>query len=535
MNDIMYSTAANFYMTDKKMLPQIEFEESVEDLNHQEHNALFEQYRSLIVNSLITAFGLDGILFNDINGGAVQTIHNAKNHIYAKEEYELRGEREYHRADYDLNKYKNYTEKKTNVDEYTGKDFIGDTNRDHIVSLKEIHDDVPMRVLFSKEELAEKANDERNIAYTSASINKSKGAKHPIKWANEKNSQNDAQTNAQVYNIDLKQIQKKDNIARSYLTNTRNIRVLQHYGTSVATESVRQGTSMGIRQGLGIIFTELTMIVMEEMPALFKDLKGNFNISAFLCKLSKIVKKAFGKIKAKFMDIMEAIKTGFVAGVFNSVVTTIINMFFTTTKNLVKLIRQCMISLTQAIKILFFDDKKSSFEVRAREATKVIFTGVSVVIGILVQESVNSMLLGTGIGAIPIIGETLVDVICIFSGTFVTGSLSLIFIYWMDNDSSFNALINFIKSLTENCFEKSLSAIKQINAHLDDYIANICAVDKNSLKLEINNLNTLRNAIESGDVLSIYHYCHLNNIELQFQSYDEFKSFMVDKNSILEI
>jgi hypothetical protein len=41
------------------------------------HKSLFEQYEKTIVNSLITAFGLD-IFINDRLGGDVDTIHNVR-------------------------------------------------------------------------------------------------------------------------------------------------------------------------------------------------------------------------------------------------------------------------------------------------------------------------------------------------------------------------------------------------------------------------------------------------------------------------
>ncbi len=149
---------------------------------------IFQQYERVLVESLITAFGLDAFLQRyDQIGGDVDTIHNVRqigkdgSQMTYKNEgnmaaYELRG-------DYDSHSYHSHSEyirinrgvseqKKagTLVDAYTGERIApnGRTDLDHIISAKEIHDDRG-RVLagLSGEDLA---NTETNLRACSVSF-----------------------------------------------------------------------------------------------------------------------------------------------------------------------------------------------------------------------------------------------------------------------------------------------------------------------------------------------------------------------------
>jgi hypothetical protein len=140
-----------------------------------------------VVKSLTTSFGLDFLLFEDKVGGDVDTIHNARNKVYAteaeREKYEQRGEynsTEYHHhKDYIATNREGKAKREagTLTDTYTGETFAPNakTNLDHIQSAKEIHDDAG-RVLAGLDG-PDLANDRSNLTHTNETLNKAKNAK----------------------------------------------------------------------------------------------------------------------------------------------------------------------------------------------------------------------------------------------------------------------------------------------------------------------------------------------------------------------
>ena len=503
-------------------------------------NEILVEYKAVILNSLITAFGLDQLIFNDKDGGNVQTIHNAKEGIYANDTFKERGEREYNRNDYATASYMNSRRKKdfNNIDKiydcYTGRELPKDgrTHLEHIVSAKENHDRVDMRILFSKEEMSDIINQKNNTTYIDGSMNQSKNDSSLKEWENKISKKDNRKTNGEYYGIDQKMAHAADGKARKTIDEQVARKKIEHYSKEITKDSLKQGGQIAIRQGLGIVFTEVAMTIIDEIPKTIKMLNGNFSVEKFFSSMSALVSIAFERIKNKLDNILEAIKTGFVSGVFNSIVTTIINMFFTTAKNIVRLIRQAMVSITEAVRILFFRKKETTAGERVIAAAKVIITGASTVLGILVEQTLSSSLQTTGLTTIPVIGSILADIIPIFAGTLLTGILSVTFLYFMDNSEIIKKLITFINKVKEDCFDRALGTIKQANNLLDDYIANLCNIDIDGLRSKIADIHEINLGLAIGDNSYLYKYCENNNIKLQFRNTEEFIDLMLSDEEL---
>lgn len=503
-------------------------------------NNILGEYKEVILNSLITAFGLDQLIFNDKDGGNVQTIHNAKEGIYANDTFRERGERKYNRDDYATASYMNSRRKqdfKNNdkiYDCYTGRELPKDgrTHLEHIVSAKENHDRTDMRILFDKDEMSKIINQKDNTAYIDGSMNQSKSDTPLREWENKTSKKDNSKTNGEYYGVNPEMAHAADDKARKTIDEQVARRKLEHYSKGIAKDSLKQGSQLAIRQGLGVVFTEVTMTIIDEIPETIKRLKGDFSVEKFFSSMGSLVAIAFERVKAKLGHILESIKTGFVAGVFNSIITTIINMFVTTAKNIVRLIRQAMVSITEAVRILFFDKEKRTTGERVIAAAKVIITGASTVLGVLVEQTLSSALKGTGIVAIPVIGPILGDIIPIFTGTLLTGLLSVTFLYFMDNSKSIQKLIEFINKVSEDCFDRALKTIKEANNLLDEYIANLCSIDIDGLRAKIADIHEINLGLAIGDDSYLYKYCENNNIKLQFKNTNEFIDLMLSDEAL---
>lgn len=508
--------------------------------NNGTFNELLNQYGSVVLNSLITAFGLDQLLFNDKDGGNVQTIHNAENHVYANEVYRERGERAYNRNDYAPASYMNTRRKRDfNANEkiydcYTGRELPKDgrAHLEHIVSAKENHDRTDMRILFSKDEMSEIINSEKNTAYINGSMNESKSERPLKEWEAKTSKKDKSKTNGEYYEIDSDKAHLADERARKSINQKVARKKLAHYGSSMAKDSIKQGGQLAIRQALGVVFTEVAATVMDEVPNIIKALQSNFSLEKFFDKIGNLVLEAFDRVKSKMADVLESIKTGFISGVFSSITTTIINMFATTAKNIVRLIRQAMVSITEAVRILFFDKDERTIGERVIAASKVLMTGASTVLGVLVEQSLSSFLQSSGIAAIPVVGGVLVDIIPIFTGTILTGLLSVTFLYYMDHAESIKKLISFINNISEDCFDRSLKTINEANRLLDEYISELCSVDIEKLREQVADIHEVNLAINCGDTDALYKYCDNNGIKLQFHNTEQFVNFMLSSEAL---
>lgn len=508
--------------------------------NNSTFNDLLSQYRSVVLNSLITAFGLDQLIFKDIDGGNVQTMHNAENHVYANDTFRERGERSYNRNDYAPSSYMNARRKRDFqnnehiYDCYTGRELPKDgrAHLEHIVSAKENHDRTDMRILFDKEEMSNIINGEKNTAYIDGSMNESKSEKPLKEWEAKTSRRDKSKTNGEYYGVDSERAHAADERARKNIDEQVARKKLAHYSSSMAKDSLKQGGQMAIRQALGVVFTEVAATVMDEVPNIIKQLRSNFSVEKFFQKIGELISKAFERVKSRMGDVLEAIKTGFTAGVFASITTTIINMFATTAKNIVRLIRQAMVSITEAIRILFFDKEKRTTGERVIAASKVLMTGASTVLGVLVEQSLSSFLQSTGIAAIPVIGGVLVDIIPLFVGTLLTGLLSVTFIYYMDNAESIQKLISFIDRISEDCFDRSVKTINEANRLIDEYIAELCSVDIEKLRAQVADIHEVNLALACGNNDVLYKYCHNNNIKLQFHNTKQFVNLMLSSEEL---
>ena len=126
-------------------------------------SSIWNEYERVIIQSLITSFGLD-FLVHDQYGGDVDTIHNVRKNgknpdmtyksAQNEADYTQRGEYntyEYHQDSRYIDINRKVSESRKNgklTDTYTGKKVAQNSNidLDHAISAKEIHDD-PGRVL----------------------------------------------------------------------------------------------------------------------------------------------------------------------------------------------------------------------------------------------------------------------------------------------------------------------------------------------------------------------------------------------------
>lgn len=184
------------------------------DIGTNVYDSIFKQYEHVVIQSLITSFGLDFLInrYEDQHGGDVDTIHNVRQigkdkqmKYKNKKNEEAYNNREVYDEKMKINYHDtnpNFTTKKSKArqeynehgtlikDVYTDKDLRYTkasavpkdlrVELDHVVECKGIHEDRG-RVLSGLNGI-DLANSDENLAWTNKSLNASMGS-----WARQKN------------------------------------------------------------------------------------------------------------------------------------------------------------------------------------------------------------------------------------------------------------------------------------------------------------------------------------------------------------
>lgn len=390
------------------------------DPNMPVMDLLFQQYKRVIVESLITSFGLD-FLVKDQYGGDVDTIHNVRQvgqvpemtykNAQSAAAYENHGKydtREYHRDP----RYKEINrqisqQKKAGVlrDAYTGDKVArnGKTDLDHVISAHEIHDDRG-RVLAGIKG-TDLANCEENLKATNPHTNRSKKDGTMDQLLERRGDEYSDKQKENMQKVDA--AARKDynaKLAAAYYTSPR-------FAKDLTLAAANVGLRMGVRQALGFVFAEMWFAVEEEFQAC--DAKDEpFDLGDFLGRIGRGIQRGFENAKHKFPDLFSKFFSGATAGVLASLTTTLCNIFFTTAKNVVRVIRQSYASIVEACKVLLINPDAYPFGERVRATAKILATGASVVVGVLVQEALAELPLGT----LPLAGDA-VPVFCRIAGS----------------------------------------------------------------------------------------------------------------------
>ena len=507
------------------------------------YSNIFSQYEHIIIQSLITSFGLD-FLVRDQHGGDVDTIHNVRQIDTDKQMHykNKRNEEAYNnRGNYDgvaYHKGGNFQQKKHEVreqwqttgknikDEYTNEDigFYGHTKSippnkkaelDHIIAAKKIHEDRGR--LLSGLDGKELADSEDNFAWTNKSLNASKQDKSIQEYI-EAHPELDEDTKKRMLEKD-KQARKAYNekISRAYYTSPA-------FFKDTAKAAGKVGIAMGLRQALGLVFSEIWFAVRDEIKQGKEDGKSLFN------SIGSGIKKGLENAKLKYKELWHKFIEGAVGGILASLTTTLCNIFFTTAKNVVRIIRQSWASLVEATKILLFNAGFLPFGERFRAAAKIIATGASVVAGTMVGDLIAK----TGVAAIPIVG----GIVQPFCGTLVTGILSCSLLYLLDRNSAVNKIVQVLNSIPT--VDDDIVVYYRTQARLlEEYCAKLMDIDLATFQKEAQSYNEavsiLENASNEQELNSVLRTI-IKQLEISspIVSYKDMNSFMTDPNSKLK-
>lgn len=487
---------------------------------------LMEQYENVIVESVVTSFGLDMLLCHDQYGGDVDTIHNVRN-AGSKDsdgevlgyknkdnarDYANRGEyksqsAKYHHTKAYIKKNDEYSRQRKEgnlTDAYTGKKMKRNEthNLDHVISAEEIHND-PGRVLSGLDG-KDLATADTNLAPTSESVNKSKQQKSVNEYLDTLDEEKPAREKRirelrqkgeltdkerkelncleKKDAVDAKRMREKDKIARDAYNRKINIAYYTSpkflKDTAYAAGGV--GVEMGKREALGFILLE----VWKEIRAELSKVAVGSEAKEFFLAVGRGATEGIQNAIKKYKELLARFKDGFISGVLSSLTTTLFNAIFTTGKRVIRIIRESWAAIVKAVKVLFWNPDHLPLGERLAAVAKILAIAASAVVGNIVAE-----LTAQWTKVIPWLGSK----ISAFCGAFVTGIMSCTFVYVIDNSEKVKKLVAWINKL--DFANSAVNYFKEETERFEHYAAQLMELDWEIFNREIDAFDTISERI----------------------------------------
>lgn len=507
---------------------------------------LVNSYEKIIMESILVSFGLD-IFIKDQHGGDVDTIHNVREIGKDPEmTYKSQKNKEIYEATpkYDSkihgaevrkdkafittrNNYKKERELDNSYDEYTGKKFEinSKADLDHVVPIEKIYSDRG-RILAGVD-TKDLANSKENLKITNSSLNRSKNNLTNEEFIEKRGKSNNLDKETENRMRKLDKIAKKNIDAKLYK---------EYYKLNFSSPFMRDtfktssslSIKMGMKQVIGLVITEIWFAVKED----FENFSTSNSLKENFFQLKDTIEKAFNRAKEKYKDFIDKFKEGAISGLLSSLTTTICNIFFTTAKNIVKIIRYAYVSIIQALKILFFNPDNLLLGDRIRETLKIMSTGASIVVGIISGEAISKILNNFGI-----IGLTN-DILQTFITTFVSSISTCTLLYFIDKNQTMKDMFSFLNKLDPTTIiNEQIDYYKKQAEYFERYAAELLEIDYKFLKETAEKYENIAEIIyqtkNQGELNRVLeNLFEILGIEKPYKE-DSFDEFMQNPDSIL--
>lgn len=409
-----------------------------------------------VIDTITSQFGLAGLFINSQDGGNVTTTHNFEQGITATaaDEQKYNSWQEMKQKDWQkVRKGTGYDkplpEKRKEafqtqsiiIDEYTGHPLPKDgrAQLDHIVSASEIENKASTNLFMTPEERAKMATDKKNLAWTEGSANQSKGNKTMKDWLNEKDKKT-GHTKAEKYGIDEEMAMEKDKEARKFINKTINTKVAKKYTKELLATGGKDAAMMAAYSALGVVLRDLVQGIMIEVRLTFEQ-KGQELFKEIFTRFKNRLQEILAGLKNKWKDIFKGSLEAAITAFLSNIVVFVINLFFTTLKKIVSMIRAGFVSLCQAVKLLTNPPADMPKKEVHYQALKILTAGIigsaSLGLSAVIEKGLQAIpgLQPLMMFPIPSFGKeqrTVSDVIAVTLSALAGGLLTTIVLYFMD-------------------------------------------------------------------------------------------------------
>ncbi|RKF36731.1 hypothetical protein [Paraburkholderia fungorum] len=445
-------------------------EQSILELREQRLQKLFADCQREVLSQIIGPFGLSTAMFEDKNGGNVTTLRNFERtdddfvatesdkalHANSRREYNVDVRSEYEIKTDGAAKAaggRTWEQKRTEKiargkDEYSGQAVSADgtielrdgrvvrAELDHVGSVGEFHsnkkahlglgdvnrDEQTGELKVDPSRMRAAVNDDKNLALTNQPLNGSKSDHDLEEWAARERA--DGTTNAEKFEIDEKLMTEKSQTAKKHLDSTVDRAVLKKQTAEILHTGGSQALKMGLRQAMGVLLTELVNGLFNEIKTLIKH--GIEAGKSLFEEIRDRLFKAIQSVAKKIPDAAAQLFHGGVSGFMSNLLTFVLNSFLSTGKRFVTAIREGLIGLFRAFKMILFPPKHLTGDEALQEGLKILTAVVISSVGIVLAESV-----ATFMASVPFL-KVIADVVAPAVMGILTGLMTAFLSYQID-------------------------------------------------------------------------------------------------------
>lgn len=166
----------------------------------------------------------------------------------------------------------------------------------------------------------------------------------------------------------------------------------KEFAKDLAKTSGVEGLKMGLQQAVGLLLVDVSNALLDELIMIyhhgFMENTCSNTTDAIKTKLERVAHRAMNN----WQKMVSAFRDGTMSGVLSNLITTLINAFLTTAKNIIRLIREGTLVLYKAAKMILFPPPGTCKEECWDAALKLIVSGVVTLGGITLEEYFSKML-----------------------------------------------------------------------------------------------------------------------------------------------
>jgi hypothetical protein len=386
-----------------------------------------DTFQEMLVEQLMGPFGLERAMFDDRNGGPVTTLHNFKDGVTANEgdqkryeDWKAASEGPIDRSAYDkaLKEHSHLFE--SNMDGYTKRELPAGPRiaaRDHVKSVSEIERSPAAQLAQTQEQRVATANQSDNIILTTSSLNSSKRDTDLNVWRNAPNSQDPSRTNAEVYGVDAAAADEAYRRAQAAVEGRIDRDMLMKQGKETAVEAGVAAGKQLVRQMLGMVLKDVVTGVIADIRHLM--LSGFDDLRALGAMVEQRIRLTWERVRERWKQYLHEGAGAVVSGFLSTVVTVLVNALVTTVKNFVTMIREAVLSLVRALRLIVAPPPDATAKDIALAVAKILGGAVAACLGLALEES-----LAKAMQAIPLLAPFATEIAPVIAGM-LSGALSL--------------------------------------------------------------------------------------------------------------
>ena len=408
----------NVEVDEKLASALIEYENIKKQIGELKTETILESCKETVVSNLCEKFAINRLIaLGDKDGGAVTTLHNAKNQVFANDKDRNQFNRAYNDEIYHKknNLYKQRKQELEKLSEegkltdiYTGENISGkrtviDKNgnaceknifdTEHKNSAKGMHERDDFRFAYDEKSGADLVNSKENLGATRYDRNRSKREKELDIWANQKSTKDPTKTNAEYFGIDIEYADKQIKDAKKFLDKNVAKAKLKKYSKELTTTSLSVGGKTFLYSAIGQISVEFVRAVFDSLVEAFRN-RHTKSLAEILDIFKSHIRKAIEHIKSNWKEILSNSFEGALINILNNLHVFSINLVVTTLRNVVSMIRAGFTTVCSAIKLLCNPPKNMTEDERNDAVCKILVFGMVEVSSLALTESITNLLKG---------------------------------------------------------------------------------------------------------------------------------------------